>query len=117
MSMVEPMQREVLPEPLGVRQVVRTERQDWQKLGRAAGELEIGYGADGNPVRVEYHWIRYFSRSNPALDDVYTAELWARHAAGFWLYLLRPTRQSFVTVEHDVLRPLLARHLSIDIGD
>jgi len=106
----------LLPEPLGGRRVVRLERQHWQKLGRAAGELEVGYSADGNPVRVEYHWIRYFSRANPSLADVYTAELWVRHLEGHWLYLLRPTNDSFVRVGHYELAALLRQHLNIDLG-
>jgi hypothetical protein len=47
-----------LPEPLTGLRPVRRERQRWQRLGRAEGELEIGYDAGDRPVRVEYHWAR-----------------------------------------------------------
>ncbi|MFO1039682.1 MAG: hypothetical protein U1E45_22790 [Geminicoccaceae bacterium] len=106
-----------MPEPLGTREVIRREVQHWQKLGRASGHLEVGYDADDQPVRIEYHWIRYFSRTNPKVSDIYTAELWARHRDGHWMYLLRPSQNSFVPVAHDRLRPLIRTHLNIDIGE
>lgn len=106
-----------LPEPLGGREVLSREVQQWQKLGRASGHLEVGYDGDGQPVRIEYHWHRYFSHANPHLTDVYTAELWVRHRDGHWMYLLRPSQNSFVPVVHDKLRPLLRRHLNVDIGE
>ena len=108
--------KHVLPEPLGAIRPVRRERQSWQRLGRAEGELEIGYDSAGLPVRVEYHWARYLSRADPRLADVYTAELWARRPAGDWLYLLRPGVGGFINVAHDRVRPLLARHLGVDPG-
>lgn len=106
-----------LPEPLGVIRPLRFERQHWHRLGRAEGELSIGYDAADRPVRVEYHWIRWLSRANPALDDVYTAELWARRPEGDWLYIVRPGLDRFATVAHADLAPLMARHLDIDLGD
>ncbi len=54
----------------------------------AEGELEIGYDAGDRVVRVEYHWVRLFSRANPQVPDVYTAELWVRQRGGDWLYLV-----------------------------
>jgi len=103
-----------LPEPLTGLRPVRTE---WQRLlrhGRGEGELKIGYDAADRPVRVEYHWVRYLSRANPGLPDVYTAELWVRQPDGDWLYFLRPTGARFVRVSHDLVRPLLAQHLGLD---
>jgi hypothetical protein len=108
--------KHLLPEPLtGVRSV-RRERQRWQRLGRAEGELDIGYDAGGRPVRVEYHWARYLSAADPSLADVYTSELWVRQADGDWLYLLRPGAPGFVRVSHERLRPVLLRHLGLDPG-
>ncbi len=106
-----------LPEPLGGLRPVRRERQRWQRLGKAEGELDVGYDAGGRPVRVEYHWARYFSRANPELSDVYTAELWVRRADGDWLYLVRPGAGAFATVWHADVRRLLALHLNLDAGD
>lgn len=108
--------RIVLPEPLSGLRPVRRERQRWQRLGRAEGELEIGYDAQDRPVRVEYHWVRYFSRANPALPDVYTAELWVRQPEGDWLYLIRPTADAFERVSHADVREIFARHLGLDAG-
>ena len=105
-----------LPEPLGALRPVRTERQRWQRLGRAEGELVLGYDPTDRPVRVEYHWVRWLSRAHADMADVYTAELWARRPAGDWLYLLRPERTSFVPVPHARVRPLLAQHLNVDVG-
>lgn len=105
-----------MPEPLTGIVVVRRERQAWQRLGRAEGELEVGWDAERRPVRVEYHWTRYLSRANPKLDDVYTAELWVRQEDGEWLYLLRPERHHFERVEHAAVRAVLASHLGIDTG-
>jgi hypothetical protein len=105
-----------LPEPLTGLRPVRRERQRWQRLGRAEGELDIGYDAEDRPVRVEYHWARYLSAANPALADVYTAELWVRQPDGDWLYLVRPGAQHFARVAHVRLRPLLVRHLGLDPG-
>lgn len=109
--------RMTLPEPLTGTRPVRREHQHWQRLDRAEGELEIGYDAADRPVRIEYHWKRYFSRANPTLDDVYTAELWVRDQGGGWLYLVQPGQDGFVEVAHTPLRALLQRHLNIDIGD
>jgi hypothetical protein len=106
----------VLPEPLTGLRPVRRERQRWQRLGRAEGELEIGYDAAGRPVRVEYHWARYLSLANPALADLYTAELWVRQPPGDWLYLIRPGSRGFERVAHDRVGSLLARHLGLDAG-
>ncbi len=108
--------RRTLPEPLTATRPVRVERQLWQRLDRAEGELEIGYDTVGRPVRIEYHWKRYFSRANPSLDDVYTAELWVRDRDGGWLYLVQPGQSGFVPVPHAPLRALLQHHLNIDIG-
>jgi hypothetical protein len=105
-----------LPEPIGVLRPTRTEQQRWQRLGRAEGELRVGYDAAGRPVRVEYHWIRWLSRAHPGIADVYTAELWARRPGGDWLYLLRPQRTSFVPVPHARVRALLAQQLNVDVG-
>lgn len=109
--------RLTLPEPITALRPVRSEHQHWQRLDRAAGELAIGYDARDRPVRIEYHWIRYFSRANPDLEDVYTAELWARQRNGSWLYLVQPGDHGFVAVPHDPLRSLLKEHLNIDIGN
>jgi hypothetical protein len=106
-----------LPEPLGGLRPVRRERQRWQRLGRAEGELDVGYDAEGRPVRVEYHWVRYFSRANPDVADVYTAELWVRRAGGDWLYLVRPGAGAFTTARHADVRQLFAFHLNLDAGD
>lgn len=109
-------ERHDLPSPLGGIPAVRFEHQHWQRLDRAEGELRVGYDERDRPVRVEYHWRRYFSRANPALEDVYTAELWVRRPDGDWLYLVRPAAQNFVRVAHDALRPLLHEHLNLEIG-
>ncbi len=106
-----------LPEPLGTIRPVRVEHQHWHRIGRAEGELVIGYDAEGRPVRIEYHWVRFLSRANPALADVYTAELWARRPDGDWLYIVRPGLDRFASVAHRDLAPHLARHLGIDLGD
>lgn len=106
-----------LPEPLTGVRPVRFEHQHWHRLERAEGELEIGYDAADRPVRIEYHWRRWFSRANPALADVYTAELWVRERADGWLYLVQPGGPGFVPVPHGPLRALLREHLNIDIGD
>ena len=105
-----------MPEPLTGLRPVRQERQRWQRLGRAEGELDIGYDAGGRPVRVEYHWIRHLSRANPALEDIYTAELWVRQADGNWLYLLRPEHTRFARLDHVRVRSLLAKGLGLDVG-
>jgi hypothetical protein len=106
-----------LPEPLNGERVVRFEHQHWQRLDRAEGELDVGYGSADWPVRIEYHWKRHFSRANPAIDDVYTAELWVRQQTCDWLYLVQPGQATFVTVAHAPLRTLLMKHLNIDIGN
>ena len=106
-----------LPEPLSALRPVRFEHQHWQRLERAEGELSIGYDAADRPVRIEYHWKRYFSRANPDLDDVYTAELWVRERSDGWLYLVQPGQLGFAAVPHAPLRALLRQHLNIDIGD
>lgn len=111
------IERIELPEPLGVIRPLRFEHQHWHRLGRAEGELTIGFDATDRPVRVEYHWWRWLSRADPRLEDVYTAELWARRPLGDWLYLVRPGLDRFATVAHADLAPLLARHLDIDLGD
>jgi hypothetical protein len=108
--------REALPEPLTGLRAVRFEHQRWQRLGRAEGELNVGYDEAGRPVRVEYHWVRYLSRANPALADVYTAELWVRQPDGDWLYLLRPAERGFVRVRHEAVRRLFRAHLNLDAG-
>ena len=105
-----------LPAPLTGVLPVRVEHQHWQRIDRAEGELAIGYDAADRPVRIEYHWKRYFSRANPEIEDVYTAELWARDRNGGWLYLLQPGQDGFVPVPHAPLRALLRQHLNIDIG-
>jgi hypothetical protein len=106
----------LLPEPLTGLRPVRRERQRWQRLGRAEGELDVGYDAADRPVRVEYHWARYLSLANPELADVYTAELWVRQPAGDWLYLIQPGGAGFLRVDHDRVRSLFARHLGLDAG-
>lgn len=106
-----------MPEPLNGVRAVRREQQRWHRLNRAAGELDIGYDAEGRPVRIEYHWIRWFSRVNPAMEDVYTAELWVRQGSGDWLYLLRPSQVGFVPARHADVRSLLAKHLNVDVGE
>jgi hypothetical protein len=108
--------RMVLPEPFTGIRPVRRERQRWQRLGRAEGELEIGYDAGDRVVRVEYHWVRLFSRANPQVPDVYTAELWVRQRGGDWLYLVRPTGAGFRRVPHAAVRAVFARHLGLDPG-
>lgn len=110
-------QRIDLPEPLAGLRPVRRERQRWQRLGRAEGELDLGYDAEDRTVRVEYHWARYFSRANPALADVYTAELWVRQPEGHWLYLLRPAEAAFRPVPHARVREVFRRHLGLDPGE
>lgn len=107
----------VLPEPITGIRPVRYEQQQWQRLGRAEGRLKIGYNSDDKPVRIEYHWMRYFSKANPDLADVYTAELWVRQADGNWLYIIQPSQSSFVAIEHEPLKALLAEHLNIDLAD
>ncbi len=109
-------ERIVLPEPLGALRPVRSELQRWHRLGRAEGELSIGYDTADRPVRIEYHWIRWLSLADPALPDVYTAELWARRPQGDWLYIVRPGLDRFALVAHHELAPLLARHLGIELG-
>jgi hypothetical protein len=116
MSSLETL-RITLPEPIGGLRPARRERQRWQRLGRAEGELDLGYDAEGRLVRVEYHWLRHLSRANPDLDDVYTAELWARRADGDWLYLVRPGGDAFAPVRHADVRRLFAQHLNLDAGD
>jgi hypothetical protein len=106
----------VLPEPLTGLRPVRRERQRWQRLGRAEGELDVGYDTADRPVRVEYHWARYLSLANPALADVYTAELWVRQPGGDWLYLIRPSGQGFARVDHARVRQLFATQLGLDAG-
>ena len=105
-----------MPEPLIGLRPVRYQHQRWQRRDRAEGELEIGYDANGRTVRVEYHWVRWFSRANPELSDVYTAELWVRRPDGDWLYLLRPAKTWFVPARHADVRAVLARHLNLDVG-
>ena len=105
-----------MPEPMTGLKPVRQERQRWQRLGRAEGELDIGYDAEGRPVRIEYHWVRQLSRANPVLQDVYTAELWVRQADGDWLYLLRPDQSLFKRVAHAEVRSVLAKGLGLDTG-
>jgi hypothetical protein len=113
---LDPPDRIVLPEPLGTIRPERSETQRWQRLGRAEGELVLGWSADGALVRVEYHWIRRLSQANPVLSDVYTAELWARRPAGDWLYMVQPGEPQLHLVDAARLRPLLLRQLGIDIG-
>jgi hypothetical protein len=108
--------RILMPEPLTGIRPVRYQHQRWQRLDRAEGELQIGYDAAGRTVRVEYHWIRWFSRANPDMSDVYTAELWVRQPGGDWLYLLRPAKTRFVAARHADVRAVLARHLNLDVG-
>ena len=109
-------ERLVLPEPITGCRPVRRERQRWQRLGRAEGELDVGYDAGGRPVRVEYHWLRYLSRANPDLEDVYTAELWVRQPEGDWLYLVQPGSAGFRPVHHADVRRLFALQLNLDAG-
>ncbi|MCS6879217.1 MAG: hypothetical protein N2038_07265 [Geminicoccaceae bacterium] len=104
-----------LPEPLGGVRPVRFARYHWCRIGRAEGQLDIGFDAAGRPVRIEYHWIRYVSRTDPKLEDVYTAELWVRRPDGDWFYIVRPGLDHFVIVPHRDLAPLLARRLDIDL--
>mgnify|MGYP005859528929 CR=1 FL=1 len=108
--------RTLLPEPLTGVRPVRFEHQHWHRLNRAEGELEVGYDARDRPVRVEYHWVRWFSRADPAQADVYTAELWVRQPDGGWLYLVRPGTDRFVAVPHDDVRRIFARHLDLETG-
>jgi hypothetical protein len=77
---------------------------------------DMGYDRQGRPVRVEYHWVRYFSAADPKLADVYTAEFWVRQADGDWLYLVRPGEEGFARVAHERLRPMLVRQLGLDPG-
>ncbi len=95
--------------------MVRTERQRWARPGTAEGELILGYDSHGAPVRIEYHWWRWFSRANPALADVYTAELFVRRAEGDWLYLQRPGEAGFVRAPHERVRAVLAKHLGVSV--
>jgi hypothetical protein len=107
-----------LPEPITGRRAIRRERQRWQSLGRAEGELDIGYDADGALVRVEYHWLRHFSQAASGLNDVYTGELWVRQDDGDWLYLVQPTGGGgFEKVGHADVRRLFALHLNLDAGE
>lgn len=105
-----------LPEPLNGLRAVRHEQQRWQRLGRAEGELHIGYDDQGRPVRAEYHWRRFFSRANPAMADVYTAELWVRQTDGGWLYLVQPGEAGFRHVDHAEVRQIFATHLGLEAG-
>ncbi len=113
---LEPPHRLALPEPLGALQPARSETQRWQRIGRAEGELILGWSADSRLVRVEYHWIRRLSEANPATDDIYTAELWARRPDGDWAYMVLPGEPRLHRVGHDRLQPLLLQHLGVDIG-
>ena len=105
-----------LPEPLTGLAATRTERHDWQRLGKAEGLLVVGFDEDDQPVRVDYHWWRFYSRNVNGADDVYTAERWVKQPAGHWLYIVQPGAAGFVSVEHRQLRPLLADNLNVDIG-
>ena len=109
-------ERLVLPEPMGALRPVRTETQRWQRISRAEGELTLGWDAADKPVRIEYHWIRRISESDPSAADIYTAELFAKRPTGDWSYMLLPGKPVLHTVEHDQLRPLLLKHLGVDIG-
>ena len=113
---LEPPDRLILPEPLGALRPSRTETQRWQRLGRAEGELVLGWDEENRPVRIEYHWIRRLSLADAAAEDVYTAELWARRTGGDWLYMVLPGEPRLHFVEHTRLRPLLAEQLGVDIG-
>ena len=106
----------MLPASLTGIRAVRREHQCWQRLGRAEGELDVGYDAADRPVRVEYHWARYPSLANPGLADVYTAELWVRQPGGHWLYLIRPSAQGFARFAHAAVRILFVRHLGLAVG-
>lgn len=109
------IQAYVFPPVLGGRNVVRSESQKWSRADRAEGSLDLGYDAEDRTVRIEYHWWRWFSRADPTLDDVYTAELWLRRPAGDWIYLLYPGSGVAVTVSHDKLRPVLIKALGVDV--
>jgi len=114
-SVVSDTDRITLSDPITGLRPVRTERQRWERLGRARGELQIGYDACGRPVRVEYHWIRHLSRADPKLDDVYTAELWVRQPDGDWLYIVQPGQDAFIRIPHEPLKELLLQHLDLDL--
>ena len=116
-AILEPPDRIVLPEPLGTVRPSRYETQRWQRLGRAEGELVLGWSADGALVRIEYHWIRRLSLADPSVADIYTAELWAQRPTGEWAYMLLPGEPRLHAVQHERLRPLLLRQLAVDIGD
>jgi hypothetical protein len=105
----------IFPPVVGGRAVARTEAQNWSRADRAEGRLELGYDADDRPVRIEYHWWRWFSRAEPSIADVYTAELWIRRADGDWTYLLHPGSGVAATVTHHALRPVLVQALGVDI--
>ena len=107
----------VFPPVAGGRAVLRTEDQRWSRQGRADGLLTIGYGEGDQPVRIEYHWWRWFGRADPRAEDVYTAELWVRRPVGDWSYLLYPGPESAALVDHDRLRPVLLQALGVDIAD
>jgi hypothetical protein len=115
MSEDETPQRLALPEPLIGRPVAREERQQWARPGKAEGELILGYDSDARPVRVEYHWWRWFSRTNPELEDVYTAELFVRQPDGDWLYIRLPGQTAFVRAPHERVRAVLAEHLGVAV--
>jgi hypothetical protein len=109
------IQPHAFPPVVGGRSVVRSEAQKWSRSDRAEGSLDLGYDSDDRPVRVEYHWWRWFSRADPTLDDVYTAELWVQRLSGDWVYLLHPGSGVAATVSHDKLRPILIQALGVDI--
>jgi hypothetical protein len=113
---LDPPDRIVLPEPLGTIRPARSEVQRWQRLGRAEGELVLGWSAGDALVRVEYHWIRRLRLTNPAAADIYTAELWAKRPAGDWCYMILPGEPRLHVVDEAQLRPLLLRQLGVDIG-
>jgi hypothetical protein len=113
---LEPPDRLVLPEPLGTLRPSRYETQRWQRLGRAEGELVLGWSADGMLVRIEYHWIRRLSLADRQAADIYTAELWAQRPTGEWAYMVLPGEPRLHVVQHERLRPLLRRQLGVDIG-
>lgn len=109
------VERYTFPAVVGGCPVARTEDQSWSRHDRAQGTLHIGYDTADRFVRIEYHWWRWFSRADPDMDDVYTAELWVRRPDGDWTYLLHPGDEVAVRVRHAELRPVLAQALGIDI--
>lgn len=113
---LEPPDRIVLPAPLGVLRPARTETQRWQRLGRAEGELVLGWSPTDELVRIEYHWIRRLGQANPDLEDVYTAELWAKRPAGDWYYMVLPGEHRLHVVQQEALQPLLLSQLGVDIS-